>query len=296
MKVVMTFLTLIVLLNSVAAVEGDEMSAVTSTAPKNNYDSSHPIVDDMSPSKPGLASPSVGGYPPKHVGDSEPLELGEISPSPDTLDLQSLPKAEGSSSVSSTIQDTSHDIQSIDEHIMLDQWALLNHHEKRGLQEFIDDDKKQLNNNFAYHLQDDIRSMVGEDIYAKMVWMYFDLKAVDNQIYSTLEQYGLGRGGVFEQQLPIVIQDNPIQSIFALVPGNPDEAYNPKTASIAGNESIKDVWRDRPSRALGEELYQDGLFFKISEYLTVANLLYVMALWVSLKLLFKGFRFLLRSI
>jgi len=296
MKVVMTCLALIVLLNTVTAAEGDETSGVTSTDPQNNY-SPHAIVDVMPPSKSGLASPSADDSRPKHLSDSEPLQLGDISPSPDTLDPQSLPKAADSSpSVSSTTQDTPNDIQSIDERITLDQWAVLDHHVGWGVQDFIDDEKKQLTNNSAYRLQDDIRSMVGEDIYAKMVWMYFDLKAVDNQIYSTLAQYGWGRHGVFGLQLPVVTQDNPIQSIFALVPSNPNEAYNPKTTSIAANESIKDVWRDRQAVALGEKLYQDGFFFKISEYLTFANLLYVMALWVLLKLLFKAFKFLLHSI
>lgn len=143
--------------------------------------------------------------------------------------------------------------------------------------------------------RDEMRLILGEDIYAEMVWTYLDAKQMDNWIYTTVNQSGL-----FAQDSLIVgLNDQLMASLTSLgLVGAGDR-------NLSIDESSK-MHGQQPNRAAdAEKIVTDALmkaefernstFFGILKYITVVNFLYLIIFLVILLYAVKLFKFLVRQ-
>ncbi len=152
-------------------------------------------------------------------------------------------------------------------------------------------------------LRDDLREVVGDEVYSKMIWAYQDLKALDNSIYAELSQYE-----VMVQEWLVEVQEifglNDQLRAELILPDTPDaEASRLRVAAI---ESHHETAEDNlASRLKADRLNQDlaravdfenqSKLFQIVKYLTIKNFLYLLLSVVGVVYFAKFFKFLVRQ-
>lgn len=150
-------------------------------------------------------------------------------------------------------------------------------------------------------MRDDLRLIVGEEVYAKMVWSYLDVKQLDYLIYSKMSQYDL------------LVQEwiQSVQEIFGLndqlkadlvIGESPDaesrrlrlDSLNSQHAQL--QQSIENgLAADRLNRATVVDFENQSKLFKLFKYLTIKNLLYLTLSIAGAVYLAKLFKFLVRQ-
>lgn len=159
-----------------------------------------------------------------------------------------------------------------------------------------------VNNRLFEHLNDEVRLLVGEDIYAQLVWSYVDIKSFDNWIYATLSQYQLAGDPIFGASQGLNGLDDQLRAnlVFLGINGSANSAT---ALNHDGHRTIA-VTRDDTRNVLAEYqtqiLYsraepQTGWFVLVFEYLTIKNLLYLVLSIISVVFLLRAIRFLLRQ-
>lgn len=146
-------------------------------------------------------------------------------------------------------------------------------------------------------LHDEIRLMVGEDMYAEMVWTYLDAKKLENWIYATVDQTGL----FARDSLIVGLNDQLMASLTSLgLAGS-----NNQTLTSMGQLSVQQAARqpdpfNAAKSPVDPELMKAAFegqssFFQLMKYLTVGNLLYVLLSIIMLLYSGKLFKFFVRQ-
>lgn len=146
-------------------------------------------------------------------------------------------------------------------------------------------------------LHDEMRLMVGEDMYAKMVWAYLDAKQLDNWIYTTINQ-----SGVFAQNSLIVeLNDYLMASLTSLGWAEPNEqnfSFERQRASHQGGEQANKVNDDQ--QALNDvvttaNFEKQSRFLGILKFMTLQNFLFLAIFIMAAMYTGKLFKFLIRQ-
>lgn len=142
---------------------------------------------------------------------------------------------------------------------------------------------------------DEMRLILGEDIYAEMVWTYLDAKQLDNWIYTTVNQSGL-----FAQDSLIVgLNDQLMASLTSLgFVGSDGRNLSIDESSKRHNQQpnrVDDTEKIVNDALMKAEFERNSAFFGVLKYLTVVNFLYLMSSIVILVYVVKLFKFLIRQ-
>ncbi|MCQ8129172.1 hypothetical protein [Methylomonas rivi] len=157
---------------------------------------------------------------------------------------------------------------------------------------------QMVNDPFA-ELHDEMRLLVGEDMYAKMVWTYLDVKQLDNWIYATIKQSEL----FARDSLIVGINDQLMVGLTSLgLVGSNDRNLAFEEQLAAGNQengrqinglnNAEQMINDAVMRA---EFERNSSFFGVLKYLTVNNFLYLLLSVLVSVYLVKLVRFLIRQ-
>lgn len=152
---------------------------------------------------------------------------------------------------------------------------------------------------FIGEIHDELRLMVGEDVYGKMVWTYRDLKRLDNWIYETASHFALFGQQSMSGSHRIVGLSNQLKAdlfflgligsdkgqLETLRPGSRYDALSLQTVALTGQTG--------PIAATGTVI--EGRFFGILEYLTILNFVYLILAVMALVYLAKLFNFLVKQ-
>lgn len=142
---------------------------------------------------------------------------------------------------------------------------------------------------------DEMRLMLGEDIYAEMVWTYLDAKQLDNWIYTTVNQSGL-----FAQDSLIVgLNDQLMASLTSLgFVGSDGRNLSIDESSERHSQQpnrVDDTEKIVNDALMKAEFERNSAFFGVLKYLTLINFLYLMGFIVILVYVVKLFKFLVRQ-
>jgi hypothetical protein len=146
-------------------------------------------------------------------------------------------------------------------------------------------------------LHDEIRLMVGEDMYAEMAWTYLDAKKLENWIYATVDQTGL----FARDSLIVGLNDQLMASLTSLGMAG---AKSQTVASMGQLSAQRVVGQVDPFNAakstVDPEVMKAALegqsgFFQVLKYLTVRNLWYAMLSMIMLIYAGKCFKFFVRQ-
>lgn len=149
---------------------------------------------------------------------------------------------------------------------------------------------------FIGEIHDELRLMVGEEVYAKMVWTYLDIKRLDNWIYETTSQLAL-----FSQQTlgseGIVGLSNQLKADLFFLGLMGSDSGRITSAPPGGRiDAIQ-------AMAVAEQVNQvvttgtvlEGKFFGILKYLTILNFVYLILTVIALIYTAKLFNFLVKQ-
>jgi hypothetical protein len=152
-------------------------------------------------------------------------------------------------------------------------------------------------------IREDLRELVGDEVYSKMIWAYQDLKVLDNSIYAELSQYE-----VMVQEWLVEVQEifglNDQLRAELILPETPDaEASRLRVATIesfheaAENNLASRLKADRLNQdiAMAVDFENQSKLFQIFKYLTIKNFLYLLLSVVGVIYLGKFFKFLVRQ-
>lgn len=152
-------------------------------------------------------------------------------------------------------------------------------------------------------IREDLRELVGDEVYNKMIWAYQDLKVLDNSIYAELSQYE-----VMVQEWLVEVQEifglNDQLRAELILPETPDaEASRLRVATIesfheaAENNLASRLKADRLNQdiAMAVDFENQSKLFQIFKYLTIKNFLYLLLSVVGVIYLGKFFKFLVRQ-
>ncbi|OAI11870.1 hypothetical protein A1355_15360 [Methylomonas koyamae] len=149
-------------------------------------------------------------------------------------------------------------------------------------------------------LLNDIRSQIGEETYSRLLWTYFDIKALDVSINARLAEY--------DQALRQWMQDTQqrwgLDQRFAFL--GVSELENRMEVSTdlgpvpilspthAGGKAVLDI-RQNPNGVAEGGINEDGFVARLIKLFTIKNFVLLSLVVFSLGLLFRGFRFLVRQ-
>jgi hypothetical protein len=174
--------------------------------------------------------------------------------------------------------------------------------EQGATQQLINSQEQNYAESYA-QMRDDLRALVGDEVYSKMIWAYQDLKEMDASVYAELSEYE-----VMVQEWLIEVQEifglNDQLRAELVLPDTPDAEDS--RLRVAAIESHHDVAEDNlASRLKADRLNQDiaravdfenqSKLFQIIKYLTIKNLFYLLLSIVGAVYFAKFFKFLVRQ-
>lgn len=138
-------------------------------------------------------------------------------------------------------------------------------------------------------IHDELRLLVGEDVYARMVWTYLDIKQFDNWLYATMEQYTL----FAEESLLVGLND---QLMITLGLSGPNSQHTKVSVRSSGSAAeLGAAEAEIKNAILRADLEAQSRFFTLLKYFTVRNFFYVMLIGLVLTYTGKAFKFLVRQ-
>ncbi|MCQ8105142.1 hypothetical protein NP590_13585 [Methylomonas sp. SURF-2] len=145
-------------------------------------------------------------------------------------------------------------------------------------------------------LNEELRALIGEDMYAEMVWTYQDAKQLESWLVATIDQSGL----FARDSLIVGLND---QLMARLSSWGVVESDSHAISSLGRMDSRRGMEEDSPADAkpaLDPELMKQTFegqssFFRIVKYLTLDNFLSAILSIILLVYAGKGIRFFIRQ-
>ncbi|QPK61924.1 hypothetical protein IVG45_13755 [Methylomonas sp. LL1] len=146
-------------------------------------------------------------------------------------------------------------------------------------------------------LHDEARLMVGEEIYAKMVWTYSDIKELDNWIYSSMSQYDLlaDQSQAGAKAVSGLNQQLTAELVFLGLKGSDGPVLAGKGSTNVVNLESRRSMPGYAEPMLVSDSESQNAFLFILKYLTIANFLYLMVSVMAAVSLAKAFNFFIRQ-
>lgn len=142
-------------------------------------------------------------------------------------------------------------------------------------------------------LHDEMRLMVGEEVYAKMVWTYLDAKQLDDWIQTTISQSEL----FAEDSLIVGLNDQLMASLTSLGLAGTSGQNKPAPEPLNSRQSgeLNPVKPAIDPLLMKADFESRSIFFGLLNYLTLGNFLYLMLSVMGLIYTGKLFKFLVRQ-
>ena len=148
---------------------------------------------------------------------------------------------------------------------------------------------------------DSVRDAIGDSAYSKLLWTYYDIKEIDNLIYTKMAQYDFSHSVFSEGYRSIngLNQQFGASIMVSNVLGSPNEnllfqgEFN-KGPAGAGGKAVLNI----PEQSLDNvqsDMVENSYFALILRFLTVKNLIYAMLAIFLGGLLIRVFRFFIKQ-
>ena len=148
---------------------------------------------------------------------------------------------------------------------------------------------------------DSVRDTIGDSAYSKLLWTYYDIKEIDNLIYTKMAQYDFSHS-VFSEGFRSINGLNQQFGASIMVSnrlGAPNE--NPmfqgefnKTPSSAGGKTVLNI-PEQSLENVQSDVLENSYFALILRFLTVKNLIYAMLAAFLGGLLLRVVRFFIKQ-
>lgn len=142
-------------------------------------------------------------------------------------------------------------------------------------------------------MHDEMRLLVGEEIYAKMVWTYLDAKQLDDWIQTTIAQSELFAG----DSLIVGLNDQLMAGLATLgLTGSNGQNYSaPEQLNSRQSGELNQAKPSMEPVVMKAEFERRSRFFEMLNYLTIGNFFYLILSIVILVYTGKLFKFLVRQ-
>lgn len=149
--------------------------------------------------------------------------------------------------------------------------------------------------NALKQMNEGLRTLVGEELYSRMVWAYLDVKELDDWIYASIDQSGL-----FSQDSFLMGLNDRLFAGLATFTGqsvggeNGNSAFNDWQKEIQTQQG-RDVKSVMDKEAMRANLDSQSLFFAYLKYLTLLNFIYLILTILALVYVGRFCRFMIRQ-
>lgn len=143
-------------------------------------------------------------------------------------------------------------------------------------------------------LHQDVRILVDDDLYARMVWAYMDIKELDNWVHAAVDQSGL-----FSQSAQFLGLNEQLLAGFTVL-GHIDasnqrrDAFNDWQKGLQ-SQQVDEVQSVIKEASLRSDSESQGLFFSYLKYFTPLNVLYLVGGILAVYYSSRFFRFMIRQ-
>lgn len=146
------------------------------------------------------------------------------------------------------------------------------------------------------NLLEQVRFGLGEGVYSKLIWTYYDLKDLDDRIYSSLAGYDLSGAGFLGKLPKFVGVNDQINALIILGYGAPVNGKAGGVESGNNKSSGSKVVLDFSSQNIpvndDSQSEKARLFFK---YFTIKNILYSLLSVLGFGMVWRIFRFFMKQ-
>jgi len=164
-----------------------------------------------------------------------------------------------------------------------------------------DDKRNDINPVFSYkNIVEDVRVGLGEDVYGKLTWIYYDIKEFDALIYSNLMIYDSkvnNLAGEFWRFIGVDAQVNAM-IIFGdgqTLAGEAAGFQNGVNKGRGGESHTKVVLDLSSQNPVNIDVVENGYFKFVLKYLTIRNVIYFLLSILGAGLFFRVFRFFVKQ-
>ncbi len=148
---------------------------------------------------------------------------------------------------------------------------------------------------------DSVRDAIGDSAYSKLLWTYYDIKEIDNLIYTKMAQYDFSHSVFSEGYISIngLNQQFGASIMVSNVLGAPNEnllfqgEFN-KGPAGAGGKAVSNI-PEQSLENVQSDMVENSYFALILQFLTVKNLIYAMLAIFLGGLLIRVFRFFIKQ-
>jgi len=164
-----------------------------------------------------------------------------------------------------------------------------------------DDKRNDINPVFSYkNIVEDVRVGLGEDVYDKLTWMYYDIKELDTWIYANVMSYDSSENNLMSEFWRFIGVD---AQVNAMIIFGGDQTLAGEAAGFQngvnkgrGGESHTKVVLDLSSQnPVNIEVVENGYFKFVLKYLTIKNVIYFLLSILGAGLFFRVFRFFVKQ-
>lgn len=150
---------------------------------------------------------------------------------------------------------------------------------------------------FLGEMHDELRLMVGEEVYSKMAWTYLDLKRLDNWIYETTSQFALfSQQALFGNQAVVGLSDQLKAELFFMGLMGSDASRLQHMQMGSQVDVLQTQYEtEQAIKIAAADAEIEGRFFGILKYLTILNFVYLILAVMALVYLAKLFSFLVKQ-
>ncbi|MDD2759332.1 MAG: hypothetical protein PHH11_03440 [Methylomonas sp.] len=146
------------------------------------------------------------------------------------------------------------------------------------------------NDRLFAELQQEVRTVVGDEAYGKLVWNYYELKRLDDYIHSSVNQFvDQSRNGSYGLLL----------SEWLALAGNGAGDFSAGSMSPAEtmrkDSELSDNYRAMAKQPLQSQEEIHSLLFEWIKYLTILNFLYLLLAIAAFSSVYRLFRFFLKG-
>lgn len=168
--------------------------------------------------------------------------------------------------------------------------------------EGISGDKQNYKNpGFSYkNIVEDVRVGLGEDVYGKLTWMYYDIKELDAWIYENVMSYESGESNLMGEFWQFIGVDAQVNAMIIFGGGQAfagDAAgFQHGVSQRRGSESHSKVVLNLSSQnPVNIDVVENGYFKFVMKYLTIKNVIYFLLSILGAGLIFRIFRFFVKQ-
>jgi hypothetical protein len=150
------------------------------------------------------------------------------------------------------------------------------------------------------NLLDEVRTGLGEGIYSKLVWTYYDLKDLDERIYASMVVYDLSSSNLLGKLQQFIGVDEHINAMIVFkssvgISGKPIGVGNGENQDPNKSSSSKVVLDFSQRNFARKEEVDTGYIQYILKLLTIKNIIYSLLILMGIGMVWRMFRFFVKQ-